>query len=319
MLTSASRHGLATLLLLVALALLPPALNALGEPFYIGLGTRVLIFAIAAVSLDLILGYGGMVSLGHAAYLGVGAYTVGILSFYGVQNGFVHFLSASAISALVALAIGANSVRTTGIHFIMISLAFGQMLYYLAVSVSQFGGDDGLNIDAQSAFGGLDLGDPTSLYYVSFCILVVVLFGLDRLVNSRFGMVLRAVKSNEPRVRTIGFSPYRYKLTAFVISGTICGIAGALLANQNLFISPASMHWGRSGEILIMTILGGMGTLSGAVVGSVVYISLEYFLSRLTEHWQAVMGPLIVLVVLFAGGGLVALLAGRRVAGAGSR
>ncbi len=303
------RRNIVTIPLLIILALVPWIAEATGETFYIGLATRILIFAIAAVSLDLILGYGGMISLGHAAYIGIGAYSVGILSYYGVDNGFVQFGVAIIASAIVALAIGACSVRTTGIHFIMISLAFGQMLYYLAISINKFGGDDGLNIRGHSNFGSfIDLGEPTTLFYFCFAILVCVLFVLHQLVGSRFGMVLRGIKSNEARVVAIGASPFRYKLTAFVISATICGVAGALLANQNLFISPASMHWSRSGEILVMTILGGMGSLSGAVLGSVLYISLEYFLSRITEHWQAILGPIIVLVVLFAGRGLYGLI-----------
>lgn len=294
---------------IVLLALLPPIAHLAGATFYIGLATRILIFAIAAISLDLLVGYGGMVSLGHAAYIGIGAYCVGILSFYGINNGFVHFGAAGLASALAALIIGACSVRTSGIHFIMISLAFGQMLYYLAISINKFGGDDGLNILAASDFGPLiNLNDPTTLYYACFVVMVAVLYGLHRVVGSRFGMALRAVKSNEARARAIGISSFRHKLTAFVIAATICGIAGAFLANENLFISPASMHWSRSGEILIMTILGGMGSLSGGVLGAALYVSLEYFLSRLTEHWQAILGPIIVVVVLYAHRGLYGLI-----------
>lgn len=308
-----SPKAVVSLLVLLVLALLPPIAHWAGSSFYVELATRVVIFAIAAVSLDLILGYGGMISLGHAAYIGIGAYSVGILSYYGIHNGFVQFGVAALASACIALPIGASSIRTTGIHFIMISLAFGQMLYYLAISVDAFGGDDGLNIPAPSDFGTLvNLSNATTLYYVCFGVLVAVLFVLHRLVGSRFGMVLRGVKANQARAKAIGVSPFGYRLTAFVISATICGIAGALLANQTLFISPASMHWSRSGEILIMTILGGMGSLSGGVLGAAVYVCLEYFLSRVTEHWQAILGPFIVLVVLFAGRGLFGLLLGDR-------
>ena len=308
-----SRHSIAILAVLALLSVVPPVAAAFNDYFYVGLATRVLIFAIAAISLDLIVGYAGMNSLGHAVYIGVGAYSVGILSFYGIDNGFVHFGVAILASALVALFIGASSVRTSGIHFIMISLAFGQMFYYLAVSVSTYGGDDGLRIAQHSNFPIFGtLKDPVVLYYVCFAILLVVLFSLHQLVESRFGMVLRAIKSNEPRVVSVGISPYRYRLVGFVISGVICGIAGALLANQNLFISPASMHWSRSGEILIMTILGGMGSLSGGVLGAGIYVGLEYFLSRLTEHWQAIMGPIIVIVILFANGGVFGMLSAIR-------
>lgn len=308
-----SKHSMAILALLVLLALVPVFSAAFNDDFYVGLATRVLIFAIAAISLDLIVGYGGMNSLGHAVYIGVGAYAVGILNFYGIDNGYIHFGTAILASALVALFIGASSVRTTGIHFIMISLAFGQMLYYLAVSVNTYGGDDGLRIEKHSNFAMLGtLKDPIVLYYFCFAILLVVLFSLHQVVESRFGMVLRAIKSNEARVISVGISPYRYRLAGFVISGVICGIAGALLANQNLFISPASMHWSRSGEILIMTILGGMGSLSGGILGAGIYVGLEYFLSRVTEHWQAIMGPIIVLVILFANRGVFGMLSAAR-------
>lgn len=308
-----SRQTISISAVLLLLALIPPVASYFDQGFYVGLATRILIFAIAAVSLDLILGYGGMISLGHAAYIGVGAYSVGILSFYGIHNGFVHFGIAATASASIALLIGASSVRTTGIHFIMISLAFGQMLFYLAISINTFGGDDGLTIKANSDFGSLiSLKDPVTLYYFCFALLVAVLIVLYRLVGSRFGMVLRGIKSNEPRIRAIGISSFRYKLIAFVISATVCGMAGALLANQNLFISPASMHWSRSGEILIMTILGGMGSLYGGVLGAALYVCLEYFLSQATEHWQVIFGPIIVIFVLFAGRGLMGLFAPRR-------
>lgn len=300
-----TRQTLVALALLIALAVFPLLAIYGGEPFYVGLGSRIVIFAIASVSLDLILGFGGMISLGHAAYIGIGAYSVGILSYYGIHNGVVHFLVAMGSSAIVAVLIGANSVRTTGIHFIMISLAFGQMLYYLAISVNTFGGDDGLTIRSNSNFGAwLKLSDPLTFYYFCLAILVVVLLSLRRLVGSRFGMVLRAVKSNDLRARSIGVFSYQYKLIAFVISAMVCGLAGALMANQNLFISPASMTWSRSAEILMMTILGGMGTLFGGVVGALVYVTMEFFLSQATEHWQVIFGPIIVLFVLFAGRGL---------------
>ncbi len=308
-----SQHSRAMIVLLLLLAAMPIIAHAFDDTFYVGLLTRILIFAIAAISLDLIVGYGGMLSLGHAVYIGVGAYSVGILSFYGIDNGFVHFAVAIVASATMALMIGASSVRTSGIHFIMISLAFGQMFYYLAVSVNTFGGDDGLRIGATSNFGSLlDLSDPIVLYYFCFAVLLIVLVSLHQLVQSPFGMVMRGIKSNEQRMISIGISPFRYRLAGFVISGTICGIAGALLANQNLFISPASMHWSRSGEIMIMTILGGMGSLSGGVLGAAVYVGLEYFLSRMTEHWQAIMGPIIVLVILYANRGIFGMLSSFR-------
>ena len=225
----------------VVLAVLPPVLLALGQPFYVDLIRRIMILAIAAVSLNLILGYGGMVSFGHAAYIGVGAYAVGILGFYGFFNGWLHILVAMAASALVALAIGAVSIRTSGIYFIMITLAFTQMLYYLGISVAEFGGDDGMRLKRRSQLGIVDLNDPVQFYYLALVLMLLSVFLISRLVNSRFGMVLRASKSNEARSRAIGFSPYPYRLAAFVIAGAMCGLAGALYGNHTNYITPSLM------------------------------------------------------------------------------
>src|SRR5204863_1339746 len=193
---------------------LPPVLLALGQPFYVDLVRRIMILAIAAVSLNLILGYGGMVSFGHAAYIGIGAYAVGILGFYGFFNGWLHFAVAMLASALVALAIGAVSIRTSGIYFIMITLAFTQMLYYLGISVAEFGGDDGMRLKRRSELGVVDVNDPVQFYYLVLVLMLIAVVLTYRIVNSRFGLVLRATKSNEARSRAIGFSPYPYRLTA---------------------------------------------------------------------------------------------------------
>ncbi len=243
---------------------------ALGQGFYIDLVRRIMIFAIAAVSLNLILGYGGMVSFGHAAYLGIGGYAVAIFAFYGVNSGLLQWGVAIGASALVALAIGAVSIRTSGVYFIMITLAFTQMLYYLGISIEEYGGDDGIRLKTRSQFPLIDLNDGAAVLLPGA--------GADArcrctsstgIVNSRFGMVLRAARSNEARSRAIGFSPYRYRLTAFVIAGAMGGLAGALLVNQVNFLTPDYMHWTRSGEIMFMVILGGMGTSAGPVLGSV--------------------------------------------------
>jgi branched-chain amino acid transport system permease protein len=295
----------------VALALVPPIAALTNQPFYLDLFRRMMIFAIAAVSLDLILGYGGMVSFGHAAYLGIGAYAVGIPAYHGIQNGWLQWGLAIAASALIALVIGAISLRTTGVSFIMITLAFAQMLYYLGISLETYGGDNGMRLAARSRFGGIvDLREPTVFYYVVLAILVLFLALGSRLVESRFGMAVRAAKSNEARARAIGFSPLPYKLTAFVIAGGGGGLAGALLANQTEYLTPDFMHWTRSGEIMFMVILGGMGTLFGPVIGAVALLLLEDVLSALTAHWQIILGPILVLVVLFAKRGLFGLLVG---------
>src|SRR5665213_3078185 len=212
-----------------------------------------MVFGMAAMSLDLILGYGGMVSFGHAAYLGIGSYAVGILAYYGVINGFVQFLVAIAGAGAAALLIGVVSLRTSGVYFIMITLAFSQMIYFLCESLNQFGGDNGLNIADHSNFAGLlDLDNGTTLYYLAFACLALCLLAGGRLVESRFGLVLRGTKSNMRRMEALGFPTFRYRLTAFVIAGAIGGLAGALLANQTLFLSPSIMHWTRSGEIMMM-------------------------------------------------------------------
>ena len=302
---------------LAALALAPPLALALGEPFYIDLLRRVMIFAIAALSLNLILGYGGMVSFGHAAYLGLGGYAVAILAHHGIHNGFLQLGVAIGASALVALVIGAISIRTSGIYFIMITLAFTQMLYFLGISLDAYGGDDGLRLAARSDFGGLlDLGNSTAFYYVVFAVMVAFLYLIHRIVNSRFGMVIRAAKSNEARTRAIGFSPYPYRLAAFVIAGAMCGVAGYLFVNHTAYLTPDFMHWTRSGEIMFMVILGGIGTSVGPVLGAFVLLLLEDTLSGMGgfvgQHWQLFIGIFLVLVVLFAKRGLAGLLPGAK-------
>jgi branched-chain amino acid transport system permease protein len=299
--------GACVLLLLAA----PPLAIAIGQPYYIELLRRVMIFAIAAVSLNLILGYGGLVSFGHAAYLGVGGYSVGILAFYGIYNGWLQWVVAILASALVAFLIGAISVRTRGIYFIMITLAFTQMLYYLGISVEEYGGDDGMRLKVKSQFSGLiDLGDPVAFYYLVLVLLLACIYVVDRLVNSRFGMVIRATKSNEARSRAIGFSPYPYQLAAFVIAGAMCGLAGALLANHTAYIAPAFMDWTRSGEIMFMVILGGIATAPGPALGAFALLIVEDLLAGWTQHWQVILGPLLVLCVLFFKRGLAGLLPG---------
>jgi branched-chain amino acid transport system permease protein len=291
----------------LALLALPPFVLAIGEPFYLDLSRRILILAIAAVSLNLILGYGGLVSFGHAAYLGIGAYAVGILGFYGIGNGWIHVLVAVAASALVAAAIGAVSIRTSGVYFIMITLAFTQMLYYLGISVAEFGGDDGMRLRTKSQFPLIDLKDPVVFYYVALVLLLLCVFITYKIVNSRFGMVLRASKSNEPRSRAIGFSPYPYRLAAFVIAGAMCGLSGALYANHTNYITPNLMSWQQSGDLMFMVILGGMGTTSGPVLGAFALLLVEDLLAAWTQHWQVILGPLLILSVIFFRRGLAGI------------
>ncbi len=300
------------------LVLLPPVASALGGGFYIDLVRRIMIFAIAAISLNLILGYGGLVSFGHAAYLGVGGYAVAIFAFYGVNDGLLQWSVAIGASALVAAAIGAVSIRTSGLYFIMITLAFTQMLYYLGISIEEYGGDDGIRLKTRSVLPLIDLNDPLQFYYLVLALTLASAYLVHRIVNSRFGMALRAARSNEARALAIGFSPYRYRLTAFVIAGAMCGLAGALLVNQVNFLTPEYMHWTRSGDIMFMVILGGMGTSTGPLLGSFALLLLEDVLSTwhsprwIGEHWQVILGPLLVLAVIFFRRGLAGLFEKRR-------
>jgi branched-chain amino acid transport system permease protein len=255
------------------------------------------------------MGYGGMMSFGHAAYLGIGGYAVGISAFEGIGSGFIQWPVALAVSALFALVIGALSLRTRGVYFIMITLAFAQMAYYIVSGMSRYGGDDGLTIYKRSTFGGLiNLSNRVQFYYLCLGCLFGGLYLIWRIINSRFGMVVQGVRSNEQRMQAIGFHANRYRLVCFVIAGTICGLAGALLANNTDFVSPAVMYWTRSGDLMVMVILGGMGSLFGPVIGAIVYLVLEELLSQFTEYWALIMGPLLLLIVLFARGGIMGLL-----------
>lgn len=309
--------GWANLILLVGLALVPTIAYYTGHPFWIDISTRLVILAIAAVSLNLVLGYGGMISFGHAAFLGIGAYAVGVPAYHATYgefeaiasyNGFFQFGLAIAVAALFALITGAICLRTKGVHFIMITMAFGQMVYFAIVSIETYGGDDGLVIDTRSEFPGLDLSNPIALYALCFISLLVVLYIVHRLVNSRFGMVIQGAKGNAERMNAIGFNAYIYQLTAYVISGAICGYAGALLGNFTTFISPEMMDWSRSGELMFMVILGGAAYLLGPVFGAVAFILLEEILSGFTLYWHLPFGIILILSVLFVKGGMSGLL-----------
>lgn len=298
-----------TVLMLAGLVLLPLYSHLSGNIFILTLFTRIIILALAAASLNLIMGFAGLMSFGHAAYLGIGGYAVGMLAQEGVGSGFIQFPVALAASAIFALVIGALSLRTRGVYFIMITLAFAQMAYYVASGLARYGGDDGLTIYTRSDFSGLiDLSNRTQFYYLCLACLFGCVFLIWRIVNSRFGLVVQGLRSNEQRMQAIGFPAKRYQLVCFVISGTMCGLAGALLANNTDFVSPAVMYWTRSGDLMVMVILGGMGTLFGPVMGSVVFLLLEELLSQITEYWALILGPLLLLIVLFGRGGIMGAL-----------
>jgi branched-chain amino acid transport system permease protein len=282
------------------LALVPLYAAVTGDPFALTLFTRIVIMALAAVSLNLIMGYGGMVSFGHAAYLGIGGYAVGILWKEGLGSGFVQWPIAIGVSALFALIVGALSLRTRGVHFIMITLAFAQMIYYVAQGLDRYGGDDGLTIGNRSTFHGfIDLNNNTLFYYLCLVLLLASVYLVSRLVNSRFGLAIQGARSNERRMHAVGFPTFRYKLVCFVIAGALCGLAGALLANDTNFISPALMYWTRSGDLIVMVMLGGLGSLFGPVIGTVTYLLLEEALSRVTEYSGLIIGPALLLVAIY--------------------
>lgn len=284
----------------------PPMASATGLEFYQGLLTKTMIFALAASSLNLILGYGGMVSFGHAAYFGLGAYTVAILMREGVTSAGIIWAVAVGLSAVLALLIGAISLRTRGVYFIMITLAFAQMVYYLVVSFKQYGGEDGLRA-RRPEFGLFELNE-TSLYYLTLGVLLAALYLLYRLVHSRFGRVLQAIRENESRALALGYPVFRFQLAAFVIAGALAGLAGVLMAHYTQYASPSLLAWQQSGHLMMMVILGGVGQFWGGVLGAALLFVVEEALQDLTIHWQLGVGLMLLLVVLFFPKGLAGMM-----------
>jgi len=305
-------------LALVLVLIFPLVMHALDQHFYIAFATRVLIYAMAAASLNLVLGYGGMVSFGHAAFFGAGAYVVGIFAAEGVRSLWIAWPAAVLVAALAALLIGAISLRTRGVYFIMITLAFAQMMYYVFVSMKAYGGDDGLSMPGRSTGLGLELRNDFVWYYLVLGLLIIVLYLLHRLLGSRFGRVIEAIRENETRATAIGYPVYRYQLLCFVISGAIAGLAGALIANQTSYVGPALLHWVQSGTLMIMVILGGVGRFWGGPVGAVVLLALEELFSgspllgAYSLHWQLPVGIILLAVVLFAPWGIAGAFAKKR-------
>ena len=292
--------------IVVLIAMVPLA----GQTFATRVLARALVMGVAAIGLDLVFGFGGMISFGHAAFLGIGAYAVGILAAGGVSEGLIAIPAAVGCAALAGLAIGALSVRTSGIFFIMITLAFAQMFYYLAIGLEPFGGDNGMPLKAPTVIAGqIDLSNPKALYWAALSVVLIALGLVRRLVKSEFGLTLRGIRDNERRMRILGYPVQRYKLAAFTVSGALCGLAGALLANVDAYVGPSIIHWFTSGLLMIMVILGGQGTLVGPLLGALLYVVLEEALSGVTEHWMVIFGPLLVIVVLIARHGLLGVFA----------
>ena len=317
--------------LLVLGALLAFVIWAWGtdRPFLITLATRAVILAIAGVGLNLALGFGGLVSFGHAAFFGLGGYAMGVLAYHaqtytplmqwpvtieGTNAMPVIWLVAIVASALLALVIGALSLRTSGAYFIMITLAFAQMLFYFAVSWPAYGGEDGLSIYVRNRFPGLNTMDPIQFYALCYGLLLGVLWLVQRVARAPFGLMLGAARQNEARVQAVGQVPYRLYLAAFVLSGAITGLAGALFADLNRFVSPTMFSWQTSGEIMVFVILGGVGRVVGPVAGAALFVLLEHVLGGFSDFWHIYLGAVLLGVVLFARGGLYGLIAGREVA-----
>lgn len=322
-----NREFLINSILAIALVAVPLIALGMDEPFIITLATKVAIFAMAGVGLNLVLGYGGLVSFGHAAFFGIGGYVAGILASHalnyepimespflieGTTQMIIIWIVALIVSALVALVIGAITLRTSGVYFIMITLAFAQMIYYFAISWPAYGGEDGLSIYVRNGFPGINTLDPISFFALCVVMLAIAMVFSAVLIRSRFGLALQGARQNAQRMTAVGIAPFRIRLVAFVISAMITALAGALYADLNRFVSPTMLSWHMSGEIMVFVILGGVGRLFGPLAGAALYIILEHLLGGIWEFWQLPLGVLLLLVVLFARGGLVGVLAGER-------
>lgn len=307
--SSRLRDVLVPLVLFGALAAVPLYATIADDRFILLFATRIAVMALAALSLNFILGFAGLVSFGHAAFIGIGAYAVGILAEHDIWEAWISLPLAVLAAGLFGLVTGAISLKTRGVHFIMITLAFGQMAYYTATSLSAYGGDDGLTLWGRSEF--LDtpvFSDDTWFFYLVLALLAGAYGLLRRICGSRFGRVLAGARQSELRLEALGVSPYGYRLVAYCLAAMIAALAGALMANQAEFVSPSAMSWHRSGELIVMCLLGGLGSLHGAILGAIAFMVLEEGLSGLTEHWRLIFGPLLVLVVLYGRGGLLGLL-----------
>lgn len=318
-----NRHRLLIVAIWIFLAIFPLLAEVFGQAYWINIWTRILILGLVAMSLNLIMGFGGMVSLGHAAYFGVGGYAVALIAFHvtqklpvfgwaGSNEALLVWPIAMAVSGILALGLGVLCLRTRGVYFIMLTLAFSQMIFFIVMSLKFYGGDDGLAIAGRNVLAGMPLTSPTMMYYVCLVIVLAAFLLLSRITASPFGKALQAGKINERRAKALGIPMARIQLTAFVIAGVLAGLGGALWANQMRIASPDMLHWMRSGELIMMVILGGLGSHMGAMVGAAALVLLEVWLARVTEHWMLFLGAILVLTVLFVRKGIFLRIAGDR-------
>jgi len=321
-----SRETVLNLAILAGLLAVALTAHLSGEPFLVTLATKAAILGMAGTGLNLALGYGGLVSFGHAAFFGIGGYAAGILAsaaqnyeplmtwpleLPGTTSMPIIWATAVIAAGLVALPIGALSLRTGGVHFIMITLAFAQMIYYFAISWPAYGGEDGLSIYVRNTLGTLDTMDPLTFFLIVFALLLLVLGLTLMATRSRFGLALAMARQNPLRLTSMGVRPFRVRLTAFVLSAMAVALAGALYADLNRFVSPSMLSWHLSGELIVFVILGGVGRPLGPLIGAALYVLLESQLGQLTEYWQLPLGIILLLVVLFARGGVIGLVTGR--------
>lgn len=302
-----TRRRIVAVLVFLGLLALPWGMGLIGQEFYVSFASRVLIMALAATSLNLVIGFGGMVSFGHAAFFGAGAYCVAVLAESGVTSAWLAWPAAIGVAGALAVLVGAISLRTRGVYFIMITLAFAQMAYYLFISARSWGGDDGLPLNGRMTLAGFSLADDAALFYAAAGLLALAMLFFGRLAEARFGRTLQAIRENETRMEALGYPVFRYRLVAFALGGAVAGLAGALLANLTGLASPNLLQWTQSGTLLVMVIIGGVGYLYGGVVGAAVLLLLEESLVGVTEHWHIILGLLLLAVVLFAPKGVAAL------------
>ena len=302
-----TRRRIVAVLVFLGLLALPWGMRLIGQEFYVSFASRVLIMALAATSLNLVIGFGGMVSFGHAAFFGAGAYCVAVLAESGVTSAWLAWPAAIGVAGALALLVGAISLRTRGVYFIMITLAFAQMVFYLVVSLKTWGGDDGLPLLQRSTFGSFNLKDDNTFYFVALATLSGVLFMLDRIAHSRFGRVIQSIRENEVRMEALGYPVFSFKLVCFALGGALAGLAGALMANQAGLASPNLLHWMQSGILMVMIVIGGVGSVFGGVVGAVLLLVCEEAFVEITPHWQIGLGGILLAVVLWAPLGIAGL------------